>query len=262
MSHTNNKPSADPTPPKVPLGAPDAGAQLAHELANLLDGSLRHLHLAIRSLSQDPPPEAAPDKSGTGKQILGRLQTTDRAMQQMASLIHAWMSAAPKPRELFDQPQSLKQMLDQVIDTHRPTATEHSITLDLHIDPQAAALPAGPVFPVVANAILNSIEAIAAMPPRERYEQSQILVTARAELGNVYLIVADNGPGIDPDMLDEHGNLRIGQTTKPHGHGLGLSLSQQVAASLQGSLQLKNNEQDGATLTLKYPASALNPTSQ
>ena len=236
------------------LELPGAGAaQLAHELANLLDGSLRHLHLAIDTLSRNP---SAEQMQGSGN-LLNRLQTTDTAMQQMASLIRAWMKAAPKPRELFEQSQTLKHALEQIIEIHRPAATEHSITLDLHMDDTAKQLPAGPVFPVIANAVINSIEAIAAMPPRDRYEQSQIFITARVELNNVYLIVTDNGPGLSPDMVDSRGQVRIGQTTKPQGHGLGLSLSQQVATSLAGSLTLKNNPKGGATLTLKYPVAGL-----
>ena len=265
MSHTNNNtPAAEPANPGGAKGSvgslpeSDTTAQLAHELANLLDGSLRHLHLAIQTLSQTAPAEPSSDVAG----LLNRLQTTDSAMQRMASLIHAWMKAAPQPRELFDQPQSLKQTLEQIIEIHRPAATEHGITLDLYLDDAASRLPAGPVFPVIANAILNSIEAIAAMPPRDRYEQSQVLVKARVELGRVYLTVTDNGPGLSPDMFDGHGRLRIGQSTKPQGHGLGLSLSQQVANNLGGTINISNNDHGGATLTLKYPVEGIQQTNQ
>jgi signal transduction histidine kinase len=247
MSPTDNKPDR-PTP--------DGAAQLAHELANLLDGSLRHLGLAIDTLSHARPDDDTPPE---GEQILGRLQTTDRAMRQMASLIHAWMNAAPKPRELFEQSQTLGQSLEQVVEVHEPSAQRHGIELTLKVETAAAALPAGPVFPVIANAILNSIEAIAASRTDGDTTANRISVAARLEAGLVWLMVSDTGPGLSPQMIDEDGSLRVGHSTKPDGHGLGLTLSHQVARSLRGKLELRPRPEGGTTLTLRYPASSLAP---
>lgn len=236
----NNPPSHD---------APDPAAQLAHELANLLDGSLRHLGLAIDTLSHAPKPAdpAEDDK------ILKRLQTTDHAMRQMASLIHAWMKSAPRSRDLFERSQTLGQTLEQAVEIHRPLADRHGITLSLDITVGAQKLPAGPVFPVIANAILNAIEAIAAVQSHGAATQHRINVTARVEAGHVNLVVEDDGPGLPVSMRDEHGRLRIGHTTKPDGHGLGLTLSQQIALSLHGTLDITPRTGGGTRLTLRFP---------
>lgn len=230
-------------------------------MANLLDGSLRHLGIAIDTLSQDQQPteQASDSQNADNPKLLDRLQTTDLAMRQMASLIKAWMKSAPKPRDLFEQSQTLKQALEQVIDIHKPSAASHGIELILQMDTIAVKLPAGPVFPVVANAILNSIEAIAGKPSDGESKQHRILVAVRVEAGLVWLMVSDDGPGLDPNMLDEQGLPRIGQTTKPEGHGLGLTLSQQVARSLHGTLNLRNQPEGGAILTLRFPATSLRP---
>lgn len=251
MSPTNNnKPPDDHTVPQ------DTASQLAHELANLLDGSLRHLGIAINTLSGNPSPaETQPDDK-----LLGRLHTTDRAMRQMASLIHAWMKAAPQPRDLFEQSQTLKQTLDQIIEIHQPSAARHNIDLSLQVDTNAAKLPAGPVFPVVANAILNSIQAIADADHNDASAQHSIEVIARLEAGTVWIMVNDDGPGLNPDMIDDQGNLRIGHTTKPDGHGIGLTLSQQVAQSLNGKLELRPRPEGGTSLVLRFPASSLQNT--
>ena len=254
MSPSHNNPSTEPT---------DANAQLAHELANLLDGSLRHLGIAIDTLSQGHrPTELAAPTEATGDDILDRLQTTDRSMRQMASLIKAWMKSAPKPRELFEQAQTLKKTLEQVIETHRPAANRYGIDIVLQLEPTAANLPAGPVFPVIANAILNSIQAIAHTPGNVDSKQHRIGVTVRLEAGLVSITVSDNGPGIDPEMLDEQGNLRVGHTTKPDGHGLGLMLSRQIAHSLEGSMKLIPNPDGGTRMTLRYPVTSLGPNTK
>ena len=59
-------------------------ARLAHELNNLLDGSLRHIGLAIRSL------RTASQGGPTDPQALERLDTASAALRQRADRIHAW----------------------------------------------------------------------------------------------------------------------------------------------------------------------------
>lgn len=240
-------PSHNNTPPE---DSPDRTAQLAHELANLLDGSLRHLGLAIDTLSHAPKPVAPAEDD----KILQRLQTTDHAMRQMASLIHAWMKSAPRPRDLFEQSQTLRQALEQVVEIHRPLASRHGIALALDIDAEATSLPAGPVFPVIANAILNAVEAIAVSQADDASAQHRIHVNARVEAGYINLIVEDDGPGLAPSMRDEQGRLRIGRSTKPDGHGLGLTLSQEIAQSLHGTLELTTRTGGGTRMTLRFPA--------
>jgi signal transduction histidine kinase len=270
-----------------PDATPDPVAQLAHELANLLDGSLRHLGIAIDTLREtDRPPADPSDISHTDGDpannpvtnnpvtnnpaadndpadpadpdaILLRLQTTDRAMRQMVSLIHAWMKRAPQPRELFDQSQTLRQTLEQVVDLHRPSASRQGIELCLTFGDGAADLPAGPIFPIAANAIRNSIEAIADADPTNPPGHHRIDIAASRQDDQLRLTISDDGPGLDPSMYDDQGRLLPGRSTKPHGHGLGLTLSQQVAAGLRGTLELTPRDPRGTQLTLRCPLASL-----
>ena len=65
------------------------------------------------------------------------------------------------------------------------------------------------------------------------------------------LIVSDNGPGLAPDVLE-----RIMEpffTTKPDGLGLGLSISAESLASMNGSIEVANHAEGGAEFTLSIP---------
>jgi len=270
MSPTNNNTHGSDADKPGPHAPTDPADQLAHELANLLDGSLRHLGIVINTLRETDPPDpdhpetdhADPATPGTPQAILARLKTTDKAMRQMVTLIHAWMKKAPQPREMFDQSQTLKQMLEQVIQLHRPAATSLGIELSLTLGEDAADIPTGPIFPIAANALRNSIEAIADADIQSIPGPLWIDVNASLEIDQVRLTVSDNGPGPDPSMCDPRGQLRFGRSTKPHGHGLGLTLSQQIAHSLQGSLELIPRPPRGAQLTLRCPLTSLSPHSQ
>lgn len=265
MSPTNHNTSGPNSRHQGPHAPPNPADQLAHELANLLDGSLRHLGIAIDTLRETDPPEPdhTPSDPADPDALLARLQTTDRAMRQMVSLIHAWMKRAPQPREMFDQSQTLGQTLEQVIHLHRPSASRHGIELCLTLGDGAADIPAGPIFPILANALRNSIEAIADADPKATPGPHRIDITATLEADQLCLIVSDNGPGLDPSMYDAQGRLLLGRSTKTDGHGLGLPLSQQIAASLHGTFELTPRQPHGTQLTLRCPVTSLaTPDSQ
>jgi C4-dicarboxylate-specific signal transduction histidine kinase len=69
------------------------------------------------------------------------------------------------------------------------------------------------------------------------------------------LSVADDGPGLAPGLVDEHHRPRLGMTTKPEGHGLGLRLCHEIAQSLGGHLSLTSRQPRGTVLTLTCPTS-------
>jgi len=253
----------DNNPPASPTGQPkadDPAAQFAHELANLLDGSMRHLGIAIDTLRKPDEPEAT--KSKPDDDLLHRLKIADQAMKRMASLIHAWMKSAPEPMELFDRSQTLRQTLDQLIQMHWPAAAQHGIELGLQVDEDAAGLPAGPVFPIVSNAIRNSLEAII-RDPDDHPAGHRIDVSVEIHDDRVCLTVRDDGPGLGDPICDGGGGLVFtGRSSKLDGHGVGLMLCRQIALGLDGELTVVNQQPNGVLLTLTFPVSALRIRSQ
>jgi signal transduction histidine kinase len=238
--------TATAQPPSGSDPSDAAHAQLAHELANLLDGGMRNLGLAMSSLRVGPKPPTTPDD----EDLLRRLQSANAAMQHMAKLIHRWMANGKSPG-LHDDPRSLAESLESALRLLGPAAKAHQISLHVEIDEAAANLPAGPVYPIVANAIRNSIEAIAdSRATRDR----RIEVLVRRIDAQIELTIRDSGPGVRQELFDAHGGLRFGVTTKATGHGVGLSLSRDLVRNLGGTLTLTNRRPHGAELVVRLPA--------
>ncbi|GAA5227306.1 ATP-binding protein [Paeniglutamicibacter antarcticus] len=66
--------------------------------------------------------------------------------------------------------------------------------------------------------------------------------------------IADSGPGVDPDLIEEF--FRMGVSSKPvsaegGSRGLGLALVRQAVARLGGSLEVDNDA--GAIFTVTLP---------
>lgn len=139
-------------------------------------------------------------------------------------------------------------------------ANEHGVELTLSQDSGIddgllpAWLPARDLVTVLGNLIDNAIDAASGGHPPD--EPGRVVVTARAEDGELLLRVADNGPGVDPAGAEEV--FRRGWTTKAagptvHGRGLGLALVRQTAHRHGGTVTLARAPEGGAEFAVRLP---------
>lgn len=248
--------SADPTDASFAAARLTA---LAHDLANLLDGSMRCLGLAERSLSA----AAAPDE-----QLAKRLGTVHAAMRQMADLVRSAMEGVAADAGLGRRPGLLEgwtlgDALRHAADVLRPIAEDARIAIEVSVSPELAGEPAGPLYPVVAAAVRNSLESI------RRYGGGRegggtIRVAARRlgttddPAGMALIEIEDDGEG--PPPLPERERWRLysaGFSTKSPGRGYGLSIAHDVVSGLGGSLELVGRQGGGAILRIMYPLRAV-----
>jgi two-component system sensor histidine kinase DctS len=121
--------------------------------------------------------------------------------------------------------------------------------IDLLIDPQSrvAAIPppldGSDLVLILGNLIENAMEALAGRPGR-RWVECLIVSDERS----LFLSVADNGPGIPPDLRDAI--FRRGFSTKGEHRGLGLALINDLVAFAGGRLTVDSDgEQTIFTVT-------------
>jgi signal transduction histidine kinase len=101
---------------------------------------------------------------------------------------------------------------------------------------------------VLMNLMLNGIDAMKdADGVRELVIKSQ-----RSENGNVLVCVSDTGLGLPPQQADQLFNAFF--TTKPHGTGMGLSISRSIVESHGGRLWAANNSLRGASFSFTLPS--------
>ncbi len=107
---------------------------------------------------------------------------------------------------------------------------------------------------VVINLITNALQALHDSPPPRR-----ITMTTRFEAtpDQVIVEVADNGPGIPPEVLERI--LEPFFTTKPPGvgTGLGLPLCQGIIESHGGQLHVESETEQGAVFRVELPVTEI-----
>ena len=91
---------------------------------------------------------------------------------------------------------------------------------------------------VLLNLIRNAIEAMEGCDKREL-----VLSAGPAGNGMVAISVADTGTGIAPDMAGQLFQPFV--TTKPHGTGVGLSISRTIIEAHGGEIEARSNPVGG-----------------
>lgn len=95
---------------------------------------------------------------------------------------------------------------------------------------------------VFINLIKNSIEAIE--------ENGRIEVISYSKNNNYYVIINDNGCGIDEDILKKIGES--GVTTKVEGNGIGVSFSKQIIKQHSGEIKYESMMGKGTKVVVKF----------
>ncbi|MEL7657213.1 MAG: ATP-binding protein, partial [Bacillota bacterium] len=103
----------------------------------------------------------------------------------------------------------------------------------------------GQLNQVFLNLLLNAAQAIE--------KQGEIIIKTWVEGNNILISVADNGPGIPPEIQN-----RIFEpffTTKEvgKGTGLGLSVSYDIVKKHNGTIEVESTQGEGTTFTVKLP---------
>jgi C4-dicarboxylate-specific signal transduction histidine kinase len=147
------------------------------------------------------------------------------------------------------EPVDVNEIIREMIVLLRSEVMRHSISVRAEL---AADLPQVmgdrvQLQQVMLNLITNSIDAMKDVDgTRELAIKSQ-----RAEHEQLMVCVSDTGVGLPPQQADEI--FRAFFTTKPHGTGMGLSISRSIVESHSGRLWAADNSSRGASFHVILP---------
>jgi PAS domain S-box-containing protein len=109
---------------------------------------------------------------------------------------------------------------------------------------------------VILNLMMNGRDAMVAVADGSR----GLVLTSRESDGGVLVTVRDSGHGIEPQDLNRMFDAFF--TTKPHGMGMGLSISRSIVEAHGGRIWAERNDGPGLTVQFSLPAQIPNPQSQ
>lgn len=234
-SSLNGPPAPDPD---RGIGESERLKALAHELNTMLDGSMRSLRMATRSIPVTS--EIATNELDTAREQIDRAH---RVLEQMSSVVASALGGAVGSIG-FGSEMSLGEAIHHAVDVVEPYARERKVGVEIVIEGDVGTAPARSAYTVVLNALKNAVEAtpIAGQSVRIR--------CAPSGGESVLIEVTDHGSG-PPAGQDP---FAFGFTTREGGSGIGLALAAAASRSMQGTIELsKREDARGTLLRFEFP---------
>jgi signal transduction histidine kinase len=210
-------------------------SSIAHEVRNPLSSVKMNAQMLERRLGQFPSGEEAEYFRTKIQRIQGEVDRLEH------SLSHFLAFARPQPLELA--PANLNEVVGGMLDFLEPQAEAHGVRLVRRF---ARDLPAVPLDPgqfgqAIENLVLNALHVLR--------PGGAITVETAAADGGVAVTVADDGPGIPPELRDKI--FEVFFTTRDGGTGLGLNIVSRIVEEHRGKLTLDSQPGRGARFRIE-----------
>ncbi len=207
-------------------------ARVAHELNNPLDGILRYINLALRTLDDSTEPK-----------VTSYLAESRTGLKRMAQIIGDLLEFSRSTDGEFDDV-AIHDVIERAIQAHAKQAADHRVVVA--VDFQTLDMPSirgGRLFQVISNLIKNALDA---MP-----DGGQLTITSGVVSGEVVIRVADTGPGLSHSPQEV---FEAFFTTKEAGKGtgLGLAICRDFIEDMGGCIQAATSS-NGALFTVRLP---------
>jgi two-component system C4-dicarboxylate transport sensor histidine kinase DctB len=185
---------------------------------------------------------------GDVKQVTHNLGMIDALAERMASITNHLKSFARKTEPGRPEPVAVARAVEGALFLigsqikSEGVRTRQDIEPDLWVNGYAIQLEQ-----VLVNLIRNALDAVADV------KRPEIELSARAIGDTVRISIADNGPGIAPELIDRIFDPFV--TSKPVGKGLGLGLSitYGIVQDFRGRMVAANRPQGGAEFVVELP---------
>lgn len=254
------------------------GAGVAHEIGNPLGAIIGYLGVLRR---------------GADEQRLELLRAAEKEAQRIDRIIRGLLDFS-RPREPRVQELSVNDVVEQTIDLLSTQGQLTRAQLDIELGSDLPSVRGDPyqLQQVVVNLLINALDALTSnaepaialrtaarpylprrlFPARRQDDPPDIDYSHRRRLflagkfpredpvssGQevVEVVVADNGPGIPPDLIDQIFEPFVTTKEPGKGTGLGLAVAARIIDAMGGTIRAESPTAGGAVFTILLPAAA------
>jgi signal transduction histidine kinase len=219
----------------------ELSSSITHELNQPLGSILTNTETAELILES-----TSPDLNEL-KEILADIKRDDLRASEVIKRLRSFLKRTPFELISVD----INAMMREVFDMLAVQASVQNVSLYLKASPGELRAKGDPVQlqQVIVNLIVNSIEAMAAMP----YGRTIIGQIQIDRESSALISISDSGPGIPEEKLNEIFDPFF--TTKKQGMGVGLSIARTIVRAHGGRIWAENHIGGGAVFCLRLPLS-------
>jgi PAS domain S-box-containing protein len=205
-------------------------------------------------------PEAAARAAGLAEEIdldyiranLPRLLSRTRdGVDRVTRIVHSLRGLArtDPPRK---QETHLPDLVETSLEMIRGRLRRRGVEIDVDYDPNPRVrCVSTQISQVLLNLLVNALQALEAHPPKG--EAPRIRVRARRQGDDMVIEVADNGPGIDPEVRERIFDPFFTTKDVGEGTGLGLSICHNIVTGHGGRIEVDSLPGAGTCFRVTLP---------
>lgn len=226
-----------------------------HKLIRILTHEIMNSVTPIASLSETMQGML---QSGDGRQtpageigeetiadIRFSLETIQKRSEGLLKFVETYRKLTRIPRPALE-PVDIQDLFNSVERLMQESLSRNGIEMSIEIDPNMKRVPMDRILieQVLINLLTNSIHALEGRP------SPAVVLSARADEGQLTIEVRDNGKGIPAKEVNEIFIPFF--STKEDGSGIGLSLSRQIISLHGGTIKVSSQEGRGTSFYLRF----------
>ena len=216
----------------------ELAAALAHEIKQPIAASITSANALLRWLAHDPP-----DLERARAAAARIEQDANRAADVINSLRSFYRRGTAAERQIVD----VKEIIGEMTGLLRIEADRHSVTIhhEVEADTPKALANRVQLQQVFMNLMLNAIEAM-------KDTGGELTIRSRANQDSRLLVsISDTGVGLPAGRSEQI--FDPFHTTKPHGTGMGLTITRSIVESYGGRVWATVNQGAGASFHFTLP---------
>jgi len=203
--------------------------KVAHELKNPLNGISIILQRILRRAEMSQV---------EGDMLKDALEEVGRMNQRITEF-----TKFAKPLEYKIEDMKMKGLMEEIMESVKPAATEKSIFIHQKIEECIYKGDRAHIKDAIKNIVINGIEAVG--------NGGKVEIAVRRDGENILIDISDNGPGVSRDIKEKV--LELYFTTKENGSGIGLTSAYRTIKENGGELNIEESEAGGALVRIKLP---------
>lgn len=219
---------------------------ISHELNQPLSAITTYAQAASRLLSM-PAPEL-PDVQGALKQIASQALRAGDIIRRLRGFV--------RTRQTEREIAKINEVIEELGPLTRADARSSDVRVEFSLadDLPLVTMDRIQIQQVVLILLRNAIDVLQGEPPEVR---EVVIRTGTNGLGDLQITVADSGPGVSPEIVQQLFMPFV--TTKDNGTGLGLAISRSIVEAHRGRLEYRANEPHGAVFVVTLPSTLEQP---
>jgi len=220
-------------------------AGVAHEINNPLQ-----MILAQAGWIEELLPEEDPATLKNLEEYQQTIKKIKHHVQRAATITHRLLGFARKINAEQEQVQ-INDVVEETLSFLEKEAKHNNIAVDLKLDPQlpTTMTEGHRLQQILLNLIDNALDAIG--------HDGKVAITTNHDGRDIAIQIADNGPGIPPEVMKRIWDPFFTTKEQGKGTGLGLAISQNIIRTLGGSIEVESKTGEGTVFTVKVPIKSM-----